>query len=59
MTTSSLLLVASLGLFLPHSRAAATCGSAALAKAADTLAAKFDAHQFVFIGSTHGDAKIE
>ena len=29
------------------------------AAAADALAAKFDRHQFVLIGSTHGDAKIE
>ena len=35
------------------------CGSPASAAAADALAAKFDDHQFVFIGSTHGDAKIE
>lgn len=35
------------------------CGSPALSSAADALAAKFDDHQFVFIGSTHGDAKIE
>src|SRR5687768_5337471 len=35
------------------------CGSPALMAAADALAAKFDDHQFVFIGSTHGDAKIE
>lgn len=26
---------------------------------ADALAAKFDDHQFIFIGSTHGDLKIE
>jgi len=35
------------------------CGSSALSAAADALAAKFDDHQFVFMGSTHGDAKIE
>ena len=35
------------------------CGSPAASAAADALAAKFDQHQFVFIGSTHGDAKIE
>ena len=34
------------------------CSSAASATA-DALAAKFDDHQFVFIGSTHGDVKIE
>ena len=34
------------------------CSSPAAA-AADALAAKFDDHQFVFIGSTHGDAKSE
>jgi hypothetical protein len=32
---------------------------AATAAAADALAAKFDGHQFVLIGSTHGDAKID
>jgi len=35
------------------------CQSAAAAATADALAAKFDDHQFVFIGSTHGDLKIE
>lgn len=35
------------------------CPSSAAATAADALAAKFDDHQFVFIGSTHGDAKID
>ena len=35
------------------------CASAAAAGAADALAAKFDDHQFIFIGSTHGDLKIE
>ena len=35
------------------------CASPAAAAAADELAAKFDDHQFVFIGSTHGDLKIE
>jgi hypothetical protein len=35
------------------------CTSPAAAAAADALAAKFDDHQFVFIGSTHGDLKIE
>jgi hypothetical protein len=35
------------------------CGSPAAAIAADALATKFDDHQFIFIGSTHGDAKIE
>ena len=35
------------------------CASAAAAQAADALAAKFDDHQFIFIGSTHGDRKIE
>ena len=34
------------------------CSSAA-ASAADELAKQFDQHQFVFIGSTHGDLKIE
>jgi hypothetical protein len=38
---------------------AAPCVTPGSAATADELAAKFDAHQFVFIGSTHGDAKIE
>ena len=33
--------------------------SPAAATAADALAARFDDHQFVFIGSLHGDAKID
>jgi hypothetical protein len=37
----------------------AQCSNAGAATAADALATKFDAHQFVLIGSTHGDAKIE
>lgn len=35
------------------------CASVAASAAADALAAKFDDHQFIFIGSTHGDLKIE
>src|SRR5574341_134891 len=35
------------------------CFSPATAAAADALAAKFAERQFVFIGSTHGDAKID
>src|SRR5215510_13215848 len=35
------------------------CSSAGAATAADAIAASFDNHQFVFIGMTHGDAKIE
>jgi hypothetical protein len=35
------------------------CSSAAAGAAADALAKQFDDHQFVFIGSTHGDLKIE
>jgi len=35
------------------------CRSPAAATAADALAAKFVEHQFVFIGSTHGDFKID
>lgn len=45
------------------SRAAAAdagrCANPSAAAAADALAAKFDDHQFVFIGSTHGDLKLE
>jgi hypothetical protein len=35
------------------------CLSPEAAAAADAMAAKFDDHQLVFIGSTHGEAKIE
>jgi hypothetical protein len=35
------------------------CSGPAAAAAADALATAFDTHQFVFIGSTHGDLKIE
>src|SRR6476660_6323789 len=40
-------------------RSEAPCRHEAMAKMADSLGAKFDDHQFVFIGSTHGDLKIE
>ena len=45
-------------LLMLTSFAANPCQSAAAAETADALAAKFDDHQFVFIGSTHGDLKI-
>jgi hypothetical protein len=35
------------------------CASQAAATTADALAAVFSTHQFVFIGSTHGDVKID
>ncbi len=35
------------------------CVDEATAATADSLAVRFDDHQFVFIGSTHGDVKIE
>jgi hypothetical protein len=35
------------------------CADAAAAATADALAKRFDDHQFIFIGSTHGDLKIE
>jgi len=35
------------------------CAAAGASSTADQLASQFDKHQFVFIGSTHGDAKIE
>src|SRR5829696_7870954 len=35
------------------------CADSGVAAAADSLASRFDDHQFVFIGSTHGDLKIE
>ena len=38
---------------------AALCTTAAVAATADAFAATFAAHQFVFVGSTHGDAKID
>ena len=37
----------------------ALCANPGASATADAVAAKFDKHQFVFIGSTHGDAKIE
>jgi hypothetical protein len=37
----------------------ALCANPGASSAADALAANFDKHQFVFIGSTHGDVKIE
>jgi len=37
--------------------ATVACGSAEVAAVADSVAAAFDAHQFVFIGSTHGGKK--
>ncbi len=37
----------------------AWCRSPAAQATADGFAAKFDQHPFIFIGSTHGDAKIE
>jgi len=39
--------------------AADRCSVPGAAAAADALAKQFDEHQFVFIGSTHGDLKIE
>src|SRR5687768_346714 len=36
---------------------AASCSSQEFARAADSVAAAFDTHQFVFIGSTHGGKK--
>lgn len=35
------------------------CADEAAAATADSVASRFDHHQFVFIGSTHGDVKIE
>ena len=54
-------------LFIPPSELSAQnlpaavnrCSTQAAATAADALAKQFDEHQFVFIGSTHGDLKIE
>jgi len=43
----------------PERQPPGQCSSSALASAADVLAEKFDDYQFIFIGSTHGDAKIE
>jgi hypothetical protein len=66
--SSSLMLVLLLGLTpfvslggADHSETAAPnrCGSPSISAAADALAAKFEDHQFLFVGSTHGDAKIE
>jgi hypothetical protein len=49
----------SAGLAQPWTATSDRCSSAATAAAADALATKFDDHQFIFIGSTHGDLKIE
>ena len=43
----------------PSPGAPRACGDSRVAAAADSLASRFDDHQFVFIGSTHGDLKIE
>lgn len=43
----------------PAARVQNPCADEATATAADALASTFDDHQFVFIGSTHGDLKIE
>lgn len=40
-------------------RVQSPCVDEATAATVDLLAARFDDHQFVFIGSTHGDLKIE
>src|SRR5215203_635282 len=41
------------------SRMQNACIDEATAVSADSLATRFDRHQFLFIGSTHGDLKIE
>jgi hypothetical protein len=59
---SAVLLLTSLGLSPGNESptvASDRCSSPAQSAAADAVAAKFDDHQFVFIGSTHGDLKIE
>jgi len=38
---------------------ALSCTAAAVAATADAFAAQFESHQFVFVSSTHGDAKID
>jgi hypothetical protein len=52
-------LVSTLILVLAPATIVAQCANPAAATAADALAAKFEAHQFILIGSTHGDVKIE
>ena len=42
-----------------QSSAPGPCATPATALTADEVAAQFAEHQFVFIGATHGDAKIE
>ena len=59
MILATSLLLASIALGGSNQTAAAPCANPGAGSAADELAASFDAHQFVFIGSTHGDAKIE
>jgi hypothetical protein len=36
-----------------------SCAAPAVAATADAFAAQFETHQFVFVSSTHGDAKID
>jgi hypothetical protein len=38
---------------------APSCATSAVAEAADEFAAEFATYQFVFVGSTHGDVKID
>lgn len=59
LTTAGGLLLASPSVSAHAAAAPGACAAQGAAAAADALAAKFDKHQFVLIGSTHGDAKIE
>jgi hypothetical protein len=43
----------------PVTHVAAACAKSSLATTADAFAAEFRDHQFVLVGSTHGDAKID
>ena len=58
LRSPALILLTQVALSGPDSRAN-HCASPAAAAAADALAVKFVDHQFIFIGSTHGDLKIE
>jgi hypothetical protein len=59
MMLATSLLLAAITLNGPNPVAPDPCAASGASSAADQLAAEFDNHQFVFIGSTHGDLKIE
>ena len=58
-TTTIVLISSATGAQQSAVRVQSPCSDEATITMADSLAAKFDDHQFIFIGSTHGDRKIE